>query len=148
MKEVLKNQKGISIITLIIIVVIVIGAIVIFANNQGKTNVEIEWGYMPSTEYYELRVAVAQSELYGAGKGTLSQTSFNTLGRDVKKAGGKWFKNNNVNFKASTSDLEGIEITTLSDGEHTATFKFKTDSNYVSYSYTNDDHKGYKITIK
>lgn len=137
----MKNQKGISLITIIIIVAIVIVGIIIISNSGGKTNVKIEWGYMPSTEYYELRVA-------GAGSGTLSLSSFNTLGKDVKKAGGKWFKNSNVNFKASVSDVDGMEITTLTDGTHTATFKFDNVSNYVNYTFEKKDNKGYKITIK
>lgn len=145
----MKNQKGISLITLIIIIAIVIvGIIFIFNIGKGNKTVKIEWGYMPSSEYYELRLASTTSEVSGSGKGTLSQASFNTLGRDVKKAGGKWFKNNNVNFKASTADLDGTEMTFLTDGKNTARFVFEEGSNYVHYTFTNEDHKGYKITIK
>ena len=145
----MRSQKGISLMTLIIIAVIVIGVIIfIVTNTQGGGTVKIEWGYMPSSEYYELRLAATSSELYGSGAGTLSLASFNTLGRDVKKAGGKWFKNSNVNFKASISDLDGTELTSLTDGKNTAIFMFAEGSNYVYYTFTSEDHTGYRITIK
>lgn len=105
-------------------------------------------GGICSSKYYELRVATLRSEAYGAGSGTLSLASFNTLGKDVKKAGGKWFKNSTVNFKASVLDNGITEITTLSDGEHTATFTFDNSSDYVYYTFEKEDHTGYRITIK
>lgn len=144
----MKNQKGISLIKLILIAVIVIAVIIfIVKNNQSSRTVKIEWGYMPSSEYYELRLAATTSEISN-GTGALSQASFNTLGRDVKNAGGKWFKSSNVNFKASISDLDGTELTSLTDGKHTAIFMFAEGSNYVYYTFTNEDHTGYRITIK
>lgn len=142
----MRNEKGISLIPLIIIIAIVVGIIFIF--NSSKSSTEIKWGYMPSTEYYELRLAATTSEVNGSGKGTLSLASFNTLGKDVKKAKGKWFKNSNVNFKASVLDKDNMEITTLSDGEYTATFSFDNSSDYVYYTFKKEDHTGYKITIK
>jgi len=144
----MKNNKGISLIKLIIIVAIIIIAIFIFANNQGKSKVNLQWGAMPSTEYYELKLAATTSEVYGAGSGTLSQASFNTLGRDVKNAGGKWFKDSNVNFKASVFESGGVEIITLTDGKHTASFTAMQSLDYVIYTFTTEDHIGYKITIK
>ena len=143
----MKNDKGITIITLIIIIAIVVVAIVIFFSNQGKTKGNLEWGAMPSTEYYELKLAATTSEVY-SGAGTLSLASFNTLGRDVKNAGGKWFKDSNVNFKASVFESGGVEIVTLTDGKHTATFTAMQNLDYVIYTFTNEDHTGYKITIK
>lgn len=144
----MKKENGISIIMLAIIVVIIIfGIICIIANNQGGGTVKIKWGYVPSSEYYELRLAATTSEVVN-GTGTLSLSSFNTLGKDIKKARGKWFKNSNVNFKASVSDANGKEITTLTDGTHTATFTFDNVSNYVYYTFTNEAHTGYRITIK
>ncbi len=147
----MKNQKGITVIMLIIIIAIIaviIGIIVAFTNNQGNATANIKWGYMPSSAYYELRLAATTSEVNGSGKGTLSLSSFNTLGRDVKDAKGKWFESSNVNFKASVSDVNGKEVTTLSDGKNTATFTFIDGSDYVSYSFKGGDHTGYRITIK
>lgn len=44
----MKNQKGISLIKLIIIVVIIIGVIIfIVANSQGNVMTDIEWGVYP-----------------------------------------------------------------------------------------------------
>ena len=92
----MRNEKGITVIKLIIIAIIIIGVIIfIIANNQGNVMTDIEWGYMPSPEYYELRLAITTSETLGSGTGTLSLESFNTLGKDVKNANGKWFKNSN-----------------------------------------------------
>lgn len=157
----MKSQKGISLITLILIIaIIVIGIIFIVGNNQGKEKTDIEWGYMPSTEYYELRLAATTSEVYGSGKGTLSMKSFNTLGRDVKNAGGKWFKNSNVNFKSFIIDDSSSEGVTLTDGENVAIFVFQDGSNKVNYCFLNKEQLkdydltefnllgGYRITIK
>lgn len=146
----MKSERGITLAKLIIIVGIVIVGIII-VSNSGKSSTKIEWGYIPSPEYYELRVAAttsALSALNGTESGTLSLASFNTLGRDVKKSGGKWFKDSDVNFKVSVLDSGNMEITTLSDGEHTATFTFDNNSDYVYYTFKNEDHIGYRITIK
>lgn len=155
----MKNQRGISLIKLLIIIAIVIGIIFIIANNQSKTMTNIQWGYMPSTEYYELRLAATTSEVSN-GTGTLSKSSFETLGRDVKNAKGKWFKNSNVNFKAKILDDHTGEMVTLTDGEHVAIFIFDNVSNYVSYHFFDEEQLkmykmtdfnllgGYKITIK
>ena len=51
-------------------------------------------------------------------------------------------------FKASILDSGKTEITTLSDGEHTATFTFDNSSNYVYYTFKSEDHTGYRITIR
>lgn len=118
---------------------------------------------MPSTEYYELRVAVTQSNvdaLNGSGEGIFPKSSFETLGRDVKKAKGKWFKKSNVNFRGKILDNANEDIVTLTDGEHVAIFKFGKSENYVKYmfldkkqlkKYGMDDKKyfgGYRIIIK
>ena len=142
----MKKENGISLIILIIIIaIVIIGGIFIIA---GVEDLKIKWGSMPSTEYYELKLAAMESEVYGSGTGILSQASFNTLGRDVKNAGGEWFKDSNVNFKASVEEVEDGEVVYLTDGIHTATFVFTNGCDYVNYLFTNEDHTGYKITIK
>lgn len=156
----MKNEKGITLMKLIIIAVVIIGIIIfIVANNQGNVMTDIEWGYMPSSEYYELRLAATTSAISN-GTGTLSIESFNTLGRDVKKAGGKWFKNSNVNFKTLILDDETGEMVTLTDGEHVAIFMFNDGNDYVDYTFADEDFLetlgmsdynllgGYKITIE
>ena len=155
----MKNQKGISLITLIILIAIIVGVIIfIIANNQGNVMTDIEWGYMPSTEYYELRLAVTTSETIG--NGTLSLASFNTLGKDVKKANGRWFKKSNVNFCGKILDSDTGEMVTLTDGENVAIFMFDNGNNYVDYVFADEDYleflgmtqynllSGYKIIIK
>lgn len=154
----MKNQKGITLIKLIIIAIIIIGVIIfIVANNQGNVMAEIEWGYMPSPEYYELRLAAATSAVYG--NGSLSLASFNSLGKDVKKANGRWFKKSNVNFRARILDSTD-EMVTLTDGEYVAIFMFNDGDNYVKYVFADEEYlellnmtkynllSGYKITIK
>ncbi len=81
-----KIKNGISLIKLIIIIVAIILVIAfIIASNQGKVTTNIDWDDIPSVEYYELRLASTTSEVNGYGSGTLSQASFNTLGKAVKK---------------------------------------------------------------
>ena len=156
----MKKEKGISLIKLMIIISFILVIAYIIGHNQGRTMTNIEWGYMPSPEYYELRLAATTSEVYGSGKGTLSLESFNTLGRDVKKAKGKWFKKSNVNFMSLILDTDTTEMVTLTDGEHVAVFKFDDGANTVFYSFFDKkllkDYNltdfnylgGYKITIK
>ncbi len=157
----MKKERGITLIKLILIAIIIIGIIIfIVANNQGNVMTDIEWGYMPSPEYYELRLAATTSETLGSGTGTLSLESFNTLGKDVKKAGGKWFKKSNVNFRALILDDDTGEMVTLTDGEHVAVFIFNDGNDYVDYIFADEDFLetlgmsdynllgGYKITIK
>lgn len=155
----MKNKKSI-LKKIIFFAIIIIGILITIANNLvGRVWTDIKWGYMPSTEYYELKLATTRSEVLGSGKGTLSLTSFNTLGRDVKKAKGKWFKNTNVNFRAKVFDDTTSEIVTLTDGIHVAIFMFTNGDNYVQYIFADEDFLeylgvtdynllgGYKITI-
>lgn len=155
----MKSQKGISLITLIILVVVIFFIVVfIIAGNHSKKETYIEWGYMPSSEYYELRLTATTSEVSN-GTGTLKLESFNTLGREVKKAKGQWFKNSNVNFKTKILDADGTESVTLTDGEHVAIFRFKDGENFVHYYFYDENDlqynlkefnllQGYRITIK
>ncbi len=155
----MKNKK-VNFKKLIFFAIIIIWILITIANNQGGSVwTDIKWGYMPSTEYYELKLAATRSEVLGSGKGTLSLTSFNTLGRDVKKAKGKWFKNTNVNFRAKTFEGTTGEMVTLTDGIHVAIFMFTSGDNYVQYTFADEDFLeylgmtdynllgGYKITI-
>ena len=157
----MRNENGFTVIKLIIIAIIIIGVIIfIIANNQGNVMTDIEWGYMPSPEYYELRLAITTSETLGSGTGTLSLESFNTLGKDVKNANGKWFKNSNDTFRALILDGDTGEMTTLTDGEHVAIFLFNDGNDYVDYTFADEDFLetlgmsdynllgGYKITIE
>ena len=156
----LKNSRGISLVKLILIIVAIIIVINIFVNNVlPKQIIAMEREDFPSVEYYELRLAATQSEIYGGyGKGTFSLESFNTLGRAIKKAHGKWFKDNTVNFKVAVLEAEDLEdfnlnelitdeeVTVLSDGQQTAIFIVDNES--VRYSLNDFDYPGYRITIK
>ncbi len=160
----MKSEKGISLIKIIIFAIIIVVILCIIANSQGKSMVNIEWGYTPSTEYYELRLAATESEVYGYGSGTLSKSSFNSLGEDIKKANGKWFKNSDVNFKTLILDDASGEGVTLTDGEHVAIFLFVDGNDYVFYMFLDKEEAknnsvikklnkenlfgGYKITIE
>lgn len=162
----MKSERGITLIKLLIIAIIIIAVIIfIVANSQGKSMVNIEWGYMPSSEYYELRLAATTSETLGSGTGTLPLESFNTLGKDVKDSNGKWFKNSDVNFKTLILDDASGEGVTLTDGEHVAIFLFVDGNDYVFYMFLDKEEVknstvldenlkeknllgGYKITIE
>jgi len=155
-----KNEKGISLITLIIIAVIIIGVIIFIAtNNKTNFKTNIEWGYTPSDEYFELLATAFDGKLLGNKEGTLSLESFNTLGRDVKKANGKWFKNSKVSFWSQVLYEDNNEMVTLTDGEHVAIFSFEEGVSGVAYyfvdeellmrmGYNMNEFKGCRITIK
>ena len=158
----MENQKGIALIYLILIIVIIIGAIIfIITNNQGKVTTNIKWDTIPSVEYYELRLAATQSEVSGNGIGKLSKTSFNTLGKAVKKANGKWFKNSNTKFSSFILDDESGEGVSLTDGKHVAVFIHVNNNDYVGYMFLETEQQlkyynktgknllsGYTITIE
>ena len=60
----MKNQKGISLIALIIFIIAIFFIVVVFiALNHSQKETYIEWGYIPSSEYYELRLAATTSEV-------------------------------------------------------------------------------------
>lgn len=156
----MKNQKAIGLIKLIILAVIIIGVIIFIAtNNKSNFKTTIEWGSKPSNEYFELLATAFDSKLLGTTNGTLSLASFNTLGRDVKKANGKWFKNSNVSFWSQVLYEDNNEMVTLTDGEHVAIFSFEEGVSGVSYyfvdeelltrmGYNMNEFKGCRITIK
>ena len=139
----MKNQNGISLISLIIII-IVVGIISIFFNS--KSSITIQWDALPPTEYSKFRIVALESELYG--NCTFPQESFNELGKDIKTAHGKWFRTSNTDFYISVMDEGNTEITTLSDGKNTAIFSFDTNSYCLDYTFKNEKHSGHKITIK
>lgn len=156
----MKNQKGITLITLIIIIaIVVIGIIFIVSKNQGDSRAQIEWGNKPSNEYYELLTVVFDNKLLNK-ESTFSSTSFNTLGKDVKKAKGKWFKNSNASFKAKVTYDGTDELLSITDGEHVAVFCYHEGNSIVNYYFLNKKDieifnladfnlfDGYRITIK
>lgn len=161
----MQKEKGITLIKLVLIIIgIIIVIYILGVKLLPKTMITIKWDDIPSVEYYELRLAATTSEVNGYGSGTLSLASFNTLGKAVKKAKGKWFKDSNVNFSTFILDDNSGEGVSLTDGEHVAIFIFIDDNDYVSYMFldkNNDDNKkfidkifdkdlfgGYRITIK
>lgn len=157
----MKNQKGISLIILILIVVIIIGIIIfIVASNQYNISADIEWGSKPSDEYYELLTASFDGKILGNGTGTFSKKSFDKLGKDVKKAKGKWFKNSDANFMSKVLYDNDVEMLTLTDGENVALFRFRNGDKSVAYNFLDEEwlksynltdlnlFEGYKITIK
>ncbi len=156
----MKNQKKISLKKLILIAVIIIG-VIIFITTNNKTNLKtnIEWGSKPSNEYFELLRIVLDSKLLKSEEGTLSLSSFNTLGKDVKKAGGKWFDSSIYDFWAQTLYKDNYEIVTLTNGWQIAIFMYKDGIDYVTYYFMSKeelrkngydiiDFIGCKVTIK
>ena len=157
----MKNEIGITLIKLILIAVIIIGVIIfIVANNQYNIVADIEWGSKPSDEYYELLAASFDGKLLGNGTGTLSKESFDKLGKDVKKANGKWFKRSDSNFMSKVLYDDDVEMVTLTDGENVAIFRFRNGDNSVSYNFLDEEWlkiynltdlnllEGYKIAIE
>lgn len=133
---------------LIILAVIVIGVIIFIVGSQNGGAVKIEWGSKPSNEYFELLNIVFESKLLKRDEGTLSLSSFNTLGKDVKKAGGKWFNSSIYDFWAQTLYKDNYEIVTLTNGWQIAIFMYKDGIDYVTYYFMTKEElmkNGYDI---
>lgn len=146
----LKNQKGISLIAIVVIVAIIIVGIIIISSNS-KPGYEMDVKNKEALAYARLRQAVANSRLNGSG--TLSSEDYNILGKMVKNAdsSNSWFSQTGKNaFYGNTGDKDGYEITWLSDGTHCAIFYAKKENDIyylTSYSYNVDDVKGYTIFV-
>ena len=152
----MKNSKGIALIKVVLLTFLIIGIIYFFVSRFFPK--EIKWGYMPPSEYYELCRAIAESALYDTNsllygksvgeEGEISLASFNTLGRYVKRANGRWFSRSDVNFRGSVEHNGLIEEVSITDGEHIAIFSFVKGSDYVTYTYKKGSGAGYRIIIK
>lgn len=120
----LNNEKGISLIKLLIIVAIIIVLIIIIASNS-KPGYELSVENKEAVAYTSLRYAIAEGKVKGSS--TLSSQYIDILGKMVKNAdsNNQWFANNNGVFYGGSADNSDYEICWISDGTYCATFMVK-----------------------
>lgn len=152
----MRSQKGISLITLIVIVAIVIIGIIIISSNS-KPGYELNVLNKEALALSELRLAIAKSQLDGSG--ILTNDEFNTLGKLVKNAdsNNQWFGNNKGIFYGQTLDTSDKYITVISDGTYVATFTTVEEQDgpsmgdkktyLVDYTFEQKTFKGYKFYV-
>lgn len=146
----LKNQKGISLIAIVVIVAIIIIGISIISLNS-KPGYEMDVKNMEALAYARLRQAIATSKVEGTG--TLSSEDYNILEKMVKNAdsNNQWFsQTGRVALYGNIGDRDGYEVTWVSDGTHCAIFYVKNEDDIyylTNYSFDVDDVKGYIILV-
>lgn len=145
----LKNQKGIALKTIVIIVAIVIVGIVIISANS-KPGYELSVSDKEAVAYTSLRYAISKSAVDGGG--TITSEQFNTLGKIAKNAdsSNQWFSSDSGVFYGKTADTSDYQVTWISNGTYCAIFYVKQDVNtyyLTSYSFSADDVKGYTIFV-
>lgn len=158
----MRNQKGISLIAIIIIVAIVIISIIIISN-IGEPNSKTKPGYeldvlnQEALALSELRLAISKSGLDGSG--VITTDEFNTLGKLVKNANAnnEWFSNYKGFLYGQTFDTSDKYVTTISDGTYVATFTTIQEQNgpsmgdiktyLVDYTFEQKTFKGYKFYV-
>lgn len=146
----LKNEKGIALKTIIIIVAIIVVGIIIISVNS-KLGYELSISDREAVAYTSLRSAIATSKVDGSG--TMSKELFAILGKIAKNAdnSNQWFANNSGAFYGNTADTSEYQVTWVSNGTYCAVFYVKQDVNtyYVtSYSFAPDDVKGYTFFVE
>lgn len=147
----LKNQKGISLVKVIIIIAIIIVGIIIIVSMNSKAGYEMDVKSGENVAYTRLRLAIANSNLDGSG--TLSSEDYNKLGKMAKNAdsSNQWFsQTGRVALYGGIADKDGYECTWVSDGTHCAIFYAKKEDNtyyLTNYSFNVDDVKGPTILV-
>ena len=144
----MKNQKGISLIALLVIIVIIILGIILISSNSNGYEMDISSG--EALAYTRLRVAIANSRLNGSG--ILSSEDFNILGKMAKNAdrSNQWFSGSSGVFYGNTADTSDYEVSWISNGQYCAIFYAKkVDDTYylTNYTFTADTIKGYMIFV-
>lgn len=145
-----KNEKGIALKTIIIIVaIIIVGIIIISANSKP--------GFEMSTDelvaYQSLRSAIEEARASEGMTSTMLSENFDILGKMAKNADSSngWFtETGRLALYGNIDDQDGYEMTTLSDGKHCAIFYAKKENGkyyFTSYYFIASDVKGYIILV-
>ena len=146
----LKNQNGIALKTIIIIVAIVFIGIIIISMNS-KPGIEMKADEVVA--YKSLRNAIEEAKSSQGMTSILSSENFNILGKMAKNAdsSNQWFsQTGKLVLYGNTADSDGYEVSWLSDGTYCAIFyaKKENDKYYLtSYYFDVDDVKGYIILV-
>lgn len=146
----LKEENGIALKKIIIIVaIIIVGIIIISLNSKPGYEMDIKNG--EAVAYNKLRLAITTSRVDGTG--TMSAEDFSILGKMVKNAdnNNQWFANNSGVFYGNIADTSEYEVTWVSDGIYCAIF-YAVEENFIfyltSYSFSGDDVKGYTFLVE
>lgn len=152
----MKNQKGISLIAIIIIIAIIIVGIIIFSSNS-KPGYELNVANKEALALSELRLAIAKGRLNGSG--FITTDEFSTLGKIVKNAdsNNQWFSSNQGILYGDTYDTSDQYVTVISDGTYVATFTTKEKSTgpslgdietyLIDYTFEKKSFKGYQFYV-
>ena len=151
----MRNQKGITLIAIIIIIAIIILCIIIFSNT--KPGYELNIANKECLALSELRLAIAKAHLNGSG--FITTDEFNTLGKIVKNAdsNNEWFSSNQGILYGDTYDTSDQDVTVISDGIYVATFTTKEKSTgpslgdietyLIEYTFEQKSFKGYQFYV-
>lgn len=150
MKTNLKNQKGISLIKVILIIIALI-CFMLFINEMttpktgiGSYKEETAKSALAKFNYYlsDLRYAISLSNLKKLensryGYSTLPLSTFNGIGQYVQSldSQNQWFSNSNSTFYGKMLDTSTQEVTQLSDGNYIATFTINTNTSKLTYTF-------------
>lgn len=115
----MRNQKGISLIAIIIIVAIVIIGIIIISNSG-----DYKFDDKEGLAYANLRWACSKTALGDVDNiGTITREQFDTLGKMVKKENGQWFSDVKKVITVKTNDISDDEqVVTIEYNGYVATF--------------------------
>lgn len=146
----IKNQKGISLIKVILIIIGLI-SLMLFINEMttpetgiGSYEEETAKSELATFKYYlsDLRYAISLSNLKKLenpryGYSTLSLSTFDGIGQYIQNldSQNQWFGNSNMTFYGKMLDTSTQEVTQISDGNYIATFNMNKDTLELTYTF-------------
>lgn len=163
----LKNQKGITILNLLIIIVIIIILIMFISSMTEQPGYKLDESNGEAVAYTSLRLAIAEARVADNLSSKLSKENFAKLEEIVKNSdsSNNWFNDSNsktfifanfatddilINYGIPAEDVDEFEITWISDGTYCALFTMrKVDNDYylVDYDFSTDDTVGCMLTL-
>lgn len=163
----LKNQKGISLLKLILIIVIIIIAIGFISSFTKQPGYKLDKSNGEAVAYTRLRLSIANARVADNLSSTLSKEDFDKLEEIVENADSSynWFADSSskififanyatddvlVDYGIPAEDVDEFEITWVSDGTYCAVFtmrKVDTDYYLVDYDFSADDTVGCMLTL-
>lgn len=144
----MRNQKGVSLLKLIIVIVIIIIAVLVISSlTNNKLNDE------EGMAYANLRWACSKTALGDIDNiGTITREQFNTLGKIAKEENGKWFSDVKKAIEVKISDKSDAEqIVAIKYGDYVATFTVdhsKVDYYLLDYTFEKKQIDGYLVMIE
>lgn len=149
----LKNQNGVSLMKVIIIVAVIILGIIIISAITSKPGYELSVEKSEPVAYTNLRYSIAQAAASSGGASTLKSEYIDTLGKLVKSvdSSNQWFSSNSGVFYGGTADTSDYQYTWISNGTYCATFCIKQEGNtyyLCDFKFSADTVKGYTLFVE